>query len=51
MLYAVYVHLAKDQAYSKETNPSSRNRGCYIRTITEKKSQVMGIRRLDTKIN
>jgi hypothetical protein len=34
MLQMRSVHLTKGQAYSKETNPSSRHRGCYIRTIT-----------------
>jgi hypothetical protein len=33
MLYVRNVHLTKGQAYSYETNPSSRQRGCYIRTI------------------
>jgi hypothetical protein len=30
------VHLMKGQAYSQETNPDSRQRGCYIRPITTK---------------
>jgi hypothetical protein len=34
MLYVWNIHLKKCQAYSWETNPSSRQRGCYIRTIT-----------------
>jgi hypothetical protein len=34
MLYVLYVHLTKDQAYSQETNPSSRQTGCYIRSMT-----------------
>jgi hypothetical protein len=34
MLYVRYVHLTKDQAYSEKTNPSSRQSGCYIRTMT-----------------
>jgi hypothetical protein len=34
LLYVRYVRLAKDQAYSQQANPSSRQRGCYIRTIT-----------------
>jgi hypothetical protein len=34
MLYERYVHSTKGQAYSYETNPSSRQRGCYIRTMT-----------------
>jgi hypothetical protein len=34
MLYVRNVHLTKGQAYSWATNPSSRQRGCYIRTIT-----------------
>jgi hypothetical protein len=33
MLYALQVHLRKGQAYSQETNPSSRQKGCYIKTI------------------
>jgi hypothetical protein len=34
MLYVWNVHLTKCQACSWETNSSSRQRGCYIRTIT-----------------
>jgi hypothetical protein len=34
MLYVQYVHSTKGQAYSYETNPFSRQRGRYIRTIT-----------------
>jgi ACT domain-containing protein len=29
-----YIHLSKSKAYSLKTTPSSRQRGCYIRTIT-----------------
>jgi hypothetical protein len=32
--YVRNVHLTKGLAYSQETNPSSRLRECYIRTIT-----------------
>jgi hypothetical protein len=32
MLYVRNVHLTKGQTYSLQTNPSSRQRGCYIRT-------------------
>jgi hypothetical protein len=28
--------LDKGEAYSKDTNPSSRQRGCYIRTVAAK---------------
>jgi hypothetical protein len=34
MLYVRNVHMTKGQAYSQQTNPSSRLRGCYIRTNT-----------------
>jgi hypothetical protein len=33
-LYVQNTHLTKGQAYSYETNPSSRQRGCYIRAMT-----------------
>jgi hypothetical protein len=36
VLYLRYVHLTKGQAYSYETNPSFRQRGCYIKTMTAK---------------
>jgi hypothetical protein len=49
------VYLTKSQAYSYETNPSSRQRGCYIRTITArvqlKKTLVVGLKGLDAKTN
>jgi hypothetical protein len=55
MLYMRYVHLTKGQAYSQETNASSRQRGCYIRTITAKaqlkNSLVVGLKELDAKTN
>jgi hypothetical protein len=51
----LYVHLTKGQAYSLETNPSSRQRGCNIRTITAtfqlKKSLVVSLKRLGAKTN
>jgi hypothetical protein len=34
ILYVIYLHLTKGQAYSQETDPPSRLRGCYIRTMT-----------------
>jgi hypothetical protein len=34
VLYKRYVNLMKDEEYSSETNPSSRQRGCYVRTMT-----------------
>jgi hypothetical protein len=34
MLHVRYVHLTQGQAYTKQTNPSSRQRGRYIRTMT-----------------
>jgi hypothetical protein len=34
MLYVLYMHLTEGQAYSYQTNPSSRQRGCYIKTTT-----------------
>jgi hypothetical protein len=36
MLYVRNVHLTKGQAYLQERKPSSRQRGCYKRTITER---------------
>jgi hypothetical protein len=33
MLYVRDVYLTKGHACSQETNPSSRQRGCYVRTI------------------
>jgi hypothetical protein len=53
-MYVRYVHLTKGRAYSKETNPS-RQRGCYIRTITAriqlKKSLVVGLKVVDTNMS
>jgi hypothetical protein len=54
MLYVRYVHLTKAQTYSREINPFSRQRGCYIRTITVrvqlgKKSLFVGLKGLDAK--
>jgi hypothetical protein len=34
MLCVRYEHMTIGQAYAQETNPSSRQRGCYRRTIT-----------------
>jgi hypothetical protein len=34
MLYVGIIHLTENQAYSVQANPSSRQRGCYIKTIT-----------------
>jgi hypothetical protein len=34
LLYVRYVHLTKMKNIHKRQNPSSRQRGCYIRTIT-----------------
>jgi hypothetical protein len=34
MLYVWYIHLTKGQAYSYGANPSSHQRGCYIRIMT-----------------
>jgi hypothetical protein len=36
ILYVRYVGLTKSQAYSNATTPSSRQRGCYIRAMTER---------------
>jgi hypothetical protein len=36
MLYVRNVHLTKGREYSKQTNPSSRQRGCYVRTNIER---------------
>jgi hypothetical protein len=60
-----YVRLMKGQEYSHETNPTSRQRGCYIRTITTRaqlgggeelgkgggRSLVESLKRLDAKTN
>jgi hypothetical protein len=55
MLYVWNVYLTKYQAYSWETNPSSRQRGCYIRTTTVgvqlKRILVVGLKGLHTKTN
>jgi hypothetical protein len=56
MLFVRNVHLAKGQAYSQETNPSSRQAGYKgIRTITAKvqfkKSLVIGLKGPDAKMN
>jgi hypothetical protein len=55
MLYVRNVHLTKGQACSYETNLSSRQRGCYIRTIIArvklKKSLVVSLKGLDAKMN
>jgi uncharacterized protein (DUF2132 family) len=34
MLYVLYVHLAKGQAYPQEITPSSHQRKYYVRTMT-----------------
>jgi hypothetical protein len=52
-----YTTLEKGKAYSKETNPSSRQRGYYIRTTTvkvqlqKKKSLVVNLKGLGAKTN
>jgi hypothetical protein len=55
MLYVRYVHLTKSQAYSQETTPSSRQRGCYIRTMTGrvqlKRSLLVILERFGAKTN
>jgi hypothetical protein len=56
ILYVVNVYLTKGQVYSKETNPFSRQRGCYIRTSTarvqlKKKSLVVGLKGPGAKVN
>jgi hypothetical protein len=56
MLYVRNAHLTKGQAYSLETNPSSRQRGCYVRTNTARvhlgeKSLVVSLKGLDAKTN
>jgi hypothetical protein len=48
-------HLMKGEAYSLETNPSSRPKGCYVRTNTARvqsgkyKSLVVVLKGLDAK--
>jgi hypothetical protein len=34
MPYVRYINLMKGQAYSKDTNPYSRQTGCYVRIMT-----------------
>jgi hypothetical protein len=56
MLCMRYVHLMKCQACSQETNPSSCQRGSYLRTTTAKvqlkeKNSGRGSKGLDTKMN
>jgi hypothetical protein len=54
MLYVPYVHFDKGHAYSLETDPFIRQRGCYIRAMTarvqlKKKSLVVILKGLDAK--
>jgi hypothetical protein len=56
MLYVRYVHLTKGQAYPYEINPSSRQGGCYVRTMIarvqlQKKILVVILKGLGAKTN
>jgi hypothetical protein len=55
MVFVRNIHKTKGQAYSEEGDPSSRQRGSYIRTTTTrvhlKKNLVVGIKGLDAKTN
>jgi predicted RNA-binding protein YlxR (DUF448 family) len=49
------MQLIKGQEYSQDTAPSSRQRGCYIKSMTErvqlKKIQVLSVKKLDAEMN
>jgi hypothetical protein len=55
MVYVQNVHMTKGQAYSYETDSTSHQRGCYIRTITTtiqlKNSLVVSLKGFDAKMN